>query len=144
MTKNKDEKFKKILEYIKDLSIETPSATTLLFVRENISKYNLDIDISSLAFKNKFLEVTTKLILQDKSENKNKAFFEIKYAAVISIDENIKDKKEISKIVLCDLQKVVYPKLEEIFLDLIRKSGYPELNIEKKIDFEQLYNDKFN
>ena len=67
-----------------------------------------------------------------------------KYAAVISIDENIKDKKEISKIVLCDLQKVVYPKLEEIFLDLIRKSGYPELNIEKKIDFEQLYNDKFN
>jgi len=104
----------------------------------------LDIDISSLAFKNKFLEVTTKLILQDKSENKNKAFFEIKYAAVISIDENIKDKKEISKIVLCDLQKVVYPKLEVIFLDLIRKSGYPELNIEKKIDFEKLYNDKFN
>ena len=138
------EKYKILAKYIKDLSSETPDLETFLFVKDNISKYNLDIDISSLAFKNKFLEVTTKLILQDKSENKNKAFFEIKYAAVISIDENIKDKKEISKIVLCDLQKVVYPKLEDIFLDLIRKSGYPELNIEKKIDFEKLYNDKFN
>ena len=102
-----------ILEYIKDLSIETPSATTLLSVREKIGNYNLDIDISSLVLKNKSLEITTTLILQDKSEvNKNKAFFEIKYATVITINSSITDKKIISKIVLCDLQKVIYCSLK--------------------------------
>tara|TARA_Y100001970_G_scaffold277322_1_gene381303 strand:+ start:3000 stop:3428 length:429 start_codon:yes stop_codon:yes gene_type:complete len=138
------EKFKIIVEYIKDLSIETPSATTLLFVRENIAKYNLDIDISSSALKNNLLEIVTKLTLQDKKNNKEKAFFEIKYASIISIDKSVIDKKEISKIVLCDLQNAVYPKIQNIFLDFIRKSGYPELNIEKTINFEKLYNDKFN
>ena len=105
MTEVKETKYKIILEYIKDLSIETPSASTLLFVRENIKNYHLDIDISSLVLKNKSLEITTKLILQDKNNNKDKAFFEIKYATIISIDSKITDKKTISKIVLCDLQK---------------------------------------
>jgi len=107
MIKNKEEKFKIILEYIKDLSIETPGATTLLYVRNNLEKYNMDIDISSLVLKNKSLEITTKIILQDKSDNKSKAFFEIKYASVISIDSSVTDKNVISKIVLCDLQKIL-------------------------------------
>ncbi len=138
------ENFKIIIEYIKDLSIETPNATTLLFVKKNIANYNLDIDISSSALKNKLLEIVTKLTLQDKKNNDEKAFFEIKYATIISIDNSINNKKEISKIVLCDLQNVIYPKIQNIFLDFIRKSGYPELNIEKTINFEKLYNDKFN
>lgn len=139
-----NEKFKIILEYIKDLSVETPNATTLLSVRENISKYNLDIDISSMMFKNKSLEITTKLILQDKSSNKEKSFFEIKYATVISIDRSIEDKKVISKIVLCDLQKIIYPKIKKIFLNLIKDSGYPGINFEKEVDFDKLYSEKFN
>jgi preprotein translocase subunit SecB len=137
MIKNKEEKFKIILEYIKDLSIETPGATTLLYVRNNLEKYNMDIDISSLVLKNKSLEITTKIILQDKSDN-------IKYASVISIDSSVTDKNVISKIVLCDLQKIVYPKIEKIFLDLIKNAGYPKMSFDKKIDFEKLYNDKFN
>ena len=144
MTESKTEQFKIILEYIKDLSIETPSASVLLSVRENLTNYQMDIDISSLVLKNKSLEITTKLILQDKKNSKDKAFFEIKYAVVISIDNSIIDKKIISKIVLCDLQKIIYPKVEKIFLELIRNAGYPEIKFDKIVDFEKMYNEKFN
>ncbi len=144
MMENKEQKFKIILEYIKDLSIETPSASALLFVRENLDTYKMDIDISSVVLKNKSLEITTKLILQDKNNNKDKAFFEIKYGTVISIEESITDKKIISKIVLCDLQKIIYPKIQNIFLDIIKNSGYPYIKFEKEVDFEKMYYDKFN
>ena len=144
MTEKKVNNFKIILEYIKDLSIETPSATALLKIRENLSSYNMDIDISSLVLKNKSLEITTKLTLQDKSDKEDKAFFEIKYATVISIDSSVIDKQIISKIVLCDLQKIIYPKIEKIFIDLIKNAGYPNIRFEKKVDFEKMYNDKFN
>ena len=139
-----EKQFKIILEYIKDLSVETPNATTLLSVRKNISSYNLDIDISSMMFKNKSLEVTTRLILQDKGSNEEKSFFEIKYASVISIDPSLKDKKVIGKIVLCDLQKIIYPKIIKIFLNLIKDSGYPGIKFEKEVDFDKLYSEKFN
>ena len=144
MIENKKEKFKIILEYIKDLSVETPKASTLLYVRDNLEKYKMDIDINSLILKNKSLEITTKITLQDKSDNKNKAFFEIKYASIIAIDSSLTDKNIISKIVLCDLQKIVYPKIEKIFLNIIKNSGYPKISLDKKVDFEKLYNDKFN
>ena len=144
MTEKKVNNFKIILEYIKDLSIETPSATALLKIRENLSSYNMDIDISSLVLKNKSLEITTKLILQDKSDKEDKAFFEIKYATVISIDSSITDKSIISKIVLCDLQKIIYPKIQKIFLNLIKDAGYPGIKFEKKVDFEKMYSERFN
>ena len=144
MMKNNNHGYNIILEYIKDLSIETPSASTLTFVRKNLSNYIMDIDISSSVLKNKALEVTTKLSLQDKKDNLEKAHFEIKYSSVISIDKNITDKNIISKIVLCDLQKKIYPKIEEIFLGLIKNAGYPELKFEKKVDFDKLYSERFN
>ena len=143
MTESNEQKFKIILEYIKDLSIETPSVTTLNFVRENLTNYVMDIDISSLVLKNKALEITTKLALQDKKDNTEKAFFEIKYATVITLDNSLTEKNVIGKIILCDLQKIIYPKIENIFLDLIKKAGYPELKFEKKVDFEKLYSEKF-
>ena len=116
MSENNNENYKIILEYIKDLSIETPNVQALTFVRQNLSNYIMDIDISTVALKNNALEVTTKLTLQDKKDSLEKSFFEIKYATVIGIDTNINDKKIIGKIVLCDLQKEIYPKIKEIFL----------------------------
>ena len=144
MNENTEKEFRIVLEYIKDLSIETPSANTLLMVREKISNYAMDIDISSLILKNKSLEITTRLTLQDKGDSEDKAFFEIKYASIIYINSDIKEKEKISKIVLCDLQKLVYPKIEKIFLYLIKDSGYPEMKFEKEVDFEKMYNEKFN
>ena len=144
MNKEVEEKFKIVLEYIKDLSIETPSASTLLYVRENLNDYNMDIDISSSVLKNKSLEITTKLILRDKKNSKDKAFFEIKYATVISVKSSIVDKKKIGKIVLCDLQKIIYPKIQKIFIDLIKNAGYPDIKFDKYVDFEKMYNDKFS
>tara|TARA_B100000686_G_C16743985_1_gene948314 strand:+ start:1387 stop:1818 length:432 start_codon:yes stop_codon:yes gene_type:complete len=141
---NKTEKFKILLEYIKDLSIETPNISALTFVKKNITNYSMDIDISSTVLKNKTLEINTKLTLQDKTDNNEKSFFEIKYATVITIDNSITDKNLIGRIVLCDLQKIIYPKIENIFLNLIKNAGYPEIKFEKKVDFEKLYSDKFN
>ena len=144
MIKNNTDQFKIILEYIKDLSIETPSVSALSFVKENISNYNMDIDIASMVLPSKALEITTKLTLQDKKDNNEKAFFEIKYATVISLDRNINGKNAIGKIVLCDLQKIIYPKIQNIFLNIIKNAGYPEIKFEKDVDFEKLYSEKFN
>ena len=144
MSEEKSEKFEILIEYIKDLSIETPSIKTLTFVRENLKNYIMDIDISSLMLQNKALEVTTKLTLQDKKDNPEKAFFEIKYSSVIKIASSVTDKTIVSKIVLCDLQKKIYPRLEKIFINLIKEAGYPDIIFEKKVDFEKLYQDKFN
>ena len=144
MIKNKEEKFKIILEYIKDLSVETPDAETLIYVRENLSKYQIKIDINSKALKNKMVEVNTKLTFEDKENSEKKSFFEIIYASIVRIEVEIKDKKEIEKILLCDVQTEIYPKLEKIFLDLLKNCGYPETKIEKKIDFEKLYYDRLN
>ena len=144
MTNKKDMNFKIILEYIKDLSIETPNASTLKYVRDNLADYIMDIDIASSVLKNKAIEVTTKLKLQDKKNVVEKAFFEIKYATVITLDTKVIDKNIISKIILCDVQNIIYPKLEKIFLNIIKVAGYPDLKFEKKVDFEKLYNEKFN
>ena len=139
-----DKKYKVVLNFIKDLSVETPDAETLLFVRENISKYQLGIDISSKPLKNKMIEVSTKLSFKDKGSNEKKSIFEIDYASIVKIDESIKDKEELSKILLCDVQKEVYPRLETIFVDLLNKSGYPDIKFEKKVDFEKLYGERLN
>ena len=139
-----DKKFEIILSFIKDLSIETQDAETLLFVRENIDKYQLGIDISSKPLKNKMIEVSTKISFRDKSTNEKKSVFEIDYASVVKIEESVNDKKELGKILLCDIQKEVYPELETIFVNLINKSGYPNIKFEKKVDFEKLYSDKLN
>jgi len=136
--------FKIILNYIKDLSVETPDAETLVFVKNKISKYQLSIDIKSKALKNKMIEVSTKLTFKDNDNNDKKSFFEIDYASIVQVEESIKEKSQLEKILLCDLQKEIYPKLEMIFIKLINDSGFPEVKFEKKIDFEKLYNERLN
>jgi preprotein translocase subunit SecB len=140
----KTENFKILGKYIKDMSSETPNVETFLFVKENISKYQLSIDITSKPLKDKIVEVITTLKFQDKDNNEKKAYFEIIFATVIKVTDDIKDKKIIEKIILCDVQKEIYPNLETSLLNLLHNSGYPGIKFEKKIDFEELYNQKFN
>ena len=138
------EKYKILAQYIKDLSSETPDVETYLFVKDNISKYNLNIDITSKALKEKLIEVNTTLKFNDVLANEKKSYFEIIYATIIKVNDEIKDKKDLEKIILCDVQIEIYPKLETTFLNLIHNSGHPSIKLEKKIDFEKLYNERFN
>ena len=134
-------KFKILTNFIKDMSSETPDVQSYLFVKENISKYHLNINIASKPLKNKIIEVSTVLKFEDKNLSEKRSNFEIVYISIIKIDESVKDKKVIEKIVLCDLQNIIYPKIEKIFLNLLNDSGFPGIKIEKKIDFNKLYNE---
>ena len=138
------ENFKILAQFIKDMSSETADIQSYLFVKDNISKYHLDIDISSKPLKNKLIEVNTKLRFEDKEPNEKKSHFEIIYASIVKINDKIKDKKDLEKIILCDVQNKIYPNLEKSFLNLLNNSGFPEVKLEKKINFEKLYNKKFN
>ena len=138
------EKYKILGKFIKDMSSETPDTETYIFVRDYISKYQLNIDINSKALKNKMIEVNTILKFEDKQENKKKSYFEINYATIVKIDDEIKEKAELEKIILCDVQIEIYPELERAFLDLLHNSGYPDIKFEKKINFEELYNQRLN
>ena len=138
------EKYKILGQYIKDLSSETPDVETYLYVRDHISKYQLGIDITSKALKNKMIEVNTTFNFRDKSNSKKKSIFEIVFATIIQVNEDIKNKEELEKIILCDLQVEIYPKLEKALLNLLHDSGYPNIKFDKKVDFENLYNQRFN
>jgi len=138
------EKFKILGNYIRDLSSETPNVETYLYVKDHISKYQLNIDITSAPLKNKMIEISTTLKFEDKTENKKKSYFEIIFVTIIRINEEVTEKKELQKIILCDVQKKIYPDLEKTFLDLLHNSGYPGIKFQKKIDFEDLYNQRFN
>ena len=138
------ENYKIMSKFIKDISGETPDIETYLYVKDYISKYQLNIDITSKAIKNKLIEISTTLKFEDKNQNNKKAYFEIIFSTVIKISEEIKEKKDLEKIILCDVQKEIYPDLETSFINLLHNSGYPSVKFEKKIDFEKLYNQKFN
>ena len=138
------EKFKVLAKYVKDMSSETPDIETFLFVKENISKYHLNIDITSKALKNKLIEVNTTLRFEDKEPNEKKSHYEIIYATIIKISDDVKEKKDLEKIILCDVPTKIYPDLENSFLNLIHNSGHAGVKIEKKIDFDKLYKEKFN
>ena len=137
-------KYKILSSYIKDMSSETPDIETYIFVKDYISKYQLNIDINSKAVKNKMIEVNTILKFEDKQNNKKKSYFEMNYSTIIEIDDEIKEKNDLERIILCDVQIDIYPELEKSFLNLLHNSGYPNVRFEKKIDFEQLYNQRLN
>jgi preprotein translocase subunit SecB len=138
------EKFKILAKYIKDMSGETKDVETYLFVKEKIAKYQLGIDITSKALKNKLIEVNTNLRFEDKEENEKKSYFDIVYSTLLTITEELNDKKEMEKIILCDVQTKIYPDLEKSLLNLLHNSGYEEIKFEKKVDFEALYNSRLN
>ena len=137
-------KYKILAKYIKDISGETSDLDTYLHVREKITKYKLNVDINSKPLKNKIVEINTTLKFEDKDEDKKKAHFEILFSSVVKINEEVQDKKELQKIILCDVQIDIYPELENSFLNLLHNSGYTGFKFEKKIDFVSLYNKNFN
>ena len=137
-------KYKILGKFIKDMSSETPDIETYIFVKDYIGKYQLDIDINSKPLKNKMVEINTILKFEDKKENKKKSYFEINYSTIVKIEEDIKEKKDLEKIILCDVQIEIYPELEKSFLNLLHNSGYPNIKFEKKVDFEQLYSQRLN
>ena len=138
------ENFKILAEFVKDISSETPDVQTYIFVKENISKYHLNIEINSKALKNKMIEVNTTLKFEDKELNEKKSYFEIVYTSVVKVDDEIKEKKDLEKIILCDVQNKIYPNLEKTFLNLLHNSGFPEVKLEKKIEFTELYKQRSN
>jgi len=135
-------KFEILTNFIKDMSSETPDLKTYWYVKDNIPNYQLNIEINSKPLKNRMIEVNTLLSFNDKKQSELKSYFEIVYVSIIKIDESVKDKKDIEKIIICDLQKIIYPKIEKTFLNVLNDSGYPGIKIEKKIDFEQLYKER--
>ena len=138
------EKFKILARFIKDLSSETPDIETFIFVKDQIAKYQLGIDINSKPLKNKMVEINTTFKFQDKENNKKKSYFEIINTTIVKVNDEVKDKKELEKIILCDVQIKIYPELEKSLLELLHNSGYPGIKFEKKVDFEKLYYQRFN
>ena len=137
-------KYKILTEFAKDVSYEIPNVETYLQTKDNILKYNLNLDINSKFLKNKIIEVNIISKFQEANLKERKSNFEITYTAIVRIDENIKDEKEMKKIVLSDVPNEIYPRLEDLFITLVNKSGFPEVKIERKVDFEKLYKEKFN
>ena len=138
------EKFKILAKYIKDMSSETPDVETYISAGNNMDKYQLDIDIKSIALKNKMIEVNITLKFQHKNTQVKKSHFEIIYAVAVKIDESIKEKKDLEKIVLCDVPNSVVSDIEKSFTDMMNNSGFPNIKLEKKIDFTKLYLERFN
>jgi len=138
------ENYKIISKFIKDISGETPDVETYLYVKDYISKYQMNIEIKSKALKTQIIEINTILRFHDNSESKKKSHFELTYATIIKLEKEIKEKKVLQKIILCDVQKEMYSEMEEALLNLLKMSGFPNIKFEKKVDFEDLYNKKFN
>ncbi len=131
-------------KFIKDISGETPDVETYIYAKDLISKYQLNIEINSKPLKTQIVEINTMIKFHDNTESKKKAHFEMTFTTVIKLDDQIKDKNVLQKIILCDVQKEVYPEIEKALLNLLHTSGYPNIKFEKKVDFEELYNKKFN
>ena len=137
-------KYKILTEFAKDVSYEMPNVETYLQTKDNILKYNLNLDINSKFLKNRMIEVNIITKFQDVNFREKKSNFEITYAAIVRIDENVKNEKEMEKIVLSDVPNEIYPRLEDLFISLVNKSGFPEVKIERKVDFEKLYKERLN
>ncbi len=144
MKKMMTKKYKILSKFVKDMSSETPNVETYLHVKDHISKYQLNIDINSKAIKNKLIEINTTFQFKEPIEKMKKSFFEIIFSTIIKVDDDVKEKKDLEKIILSDVQNEIYPDLEKIFLNLIEMSGFPGIKFEKKVDFEKLYNQRFN
>ena len=137
-------KYKILSNFIKDMSSETPNVESYLFTKDNISKYELDIDINSNPLKNKLIEVNTCLKFNNKTRQEKKSYFEVIYTSIVRIEDGVTEKKDLQKIILCDVPTEIYEKIEKILLNILSDSGYPGIKFDKKINFNKLFTEKFN
>ena len=133
--------YKILSKFIKDISFEIPNAQTFVMLEKEISKYSLKFNITSKKFKNNIIEVNTILRLTPNQDQKNKMLTEINLTALVSIDENLKDKKELEKIILVKVPIETYPTLYETFVYLFSQAGIKNISIIKDVDFEKMYNE---
>jgi len=139
-----EKKYKILAKFIKDMSVETNNAETYIFVKDNIDKYSLTINIKSDPLKNKMIGVDTTFKFEDKNNNEFKSNFEMTFSTIIKLNNETKNKEELEKILLVEVQKENYPYMEKVFLNTIQDAGFDNFKIEKKIDFEELYKNKSN
>ena len=132
--------YKIISKYIKDISFEIPNAQTFVMIEKEILNYNLNFDIKSQPYKENIIEVSTVLRLTPNEKVKHKMLTEINYTALVSIESNIKDKKEIEKIILINVPSEIYTELRKIFVFVFESSGFKDIKISNNVDFQKLYN----
>ncbi len=135
MTKN----YKILTTFVKDVLSKIQNIESYLYLKDNIPKYTLNIDISSIPLKNNMAEVNVKLTFDDKSKKDNKGYFEMTHATIVRVEQEAVNKNELQKIFLRDVPTDVYPEIEKIFLEIVKSVGYPDLKLEKKINFIELF-----
>ena len=136
--------YKIISKFIKDISFEIPNAQAFVMLEKEISNYNLNFDIKSNPFKDNIIEVNTILRISPNQNVKHKILYEINFTALVSIEKNFEDKKELEKIILIEIPTEIYPSLYETFVFLFSQAGIKNIEIYKKVDFEKLYNERKN
>ena len=134
--------YKIISKYIKDISFEIPNAQTFVMIEKEILNYNLNFDIKSQPYKENIIEVSTVLRLTPNEKVKHKMLTEINLCTLVSIESSLNDKKELEKIILIKIPTEIYPTLYETFIFLFKQAGIKDLKIEKRVDFEELYNQR--
>ena len=135
MTKN----YKILTSYVKDISSKISGTENYIYLKDNIPKYSLGIDINSLPLKNNMAEVNIRLTFDNKNEKDKKAYFEMTHTTVVRVEESAVNKNELKKIFLSDVPTEVYPEIEKKFFEIVKSIGYPEIKLEKKINFQELF-----
>ena len=135
MTKN----YKILTSYIKDISSQISGTENFIYLKDNIPKYSLGIDINSLPLKNNMAEVNVRLTFDNKTEKDKKAYFEMTHTTVVRVEETAVNKNELKKIFLSDVPTEIYPEIEKKFFEIVKSNGYPEIKLEKKINFQELF-----
>ena len=135
MTKN----YKILTSYVKNISSKINNTESYIYLKDNIPKYSLGIDINSIPLKNNMAEVNIKLNFSNKNEKDQKAYFEMTHSTVVRVDESAVNKDELKKIFLSDVPSEVYPEIEKKFFEIVKSIGYPEIKLEKRIDFKDLF-----
>ena len=135
MTKN----YKILTSYVKEISSKISGTENFIYLKDNIPKYSLGIDINSLPLKNNMAEVNIRLIFDNKTEKDKKAYFEMTHTTVVRVEESAVNKDQLKKIFLSDVPTEIYPDIEKKFFEIVKSIGYPEIKLEKKIDFQELF-----
>ena len=135
MTKN----YKILASYIKNISSKISGTEDYIYLKDNIPKYSLGIDINSIPLKSNMAEVNIKLTFDNKNEKNKKAYFEMLHTTVIRVEESAVNKEELKKIFLSEVPTEMYPEIEKRFFEIVQSIGYPEIKLDKRINFKELF-----